>query len=104
MTELYKAFDGTIFEDEDDCVAYERTCVMEGANIYFANADGEQITLEEIIAQSVSVEDICYIKCNTYEDYEKMCDLLDEFGSTYPHDWGNKNATEARCWYWDENR
>ena len=103
MTELYKADDGTIFEDEDDCIAYERACEMKDTNIYFATADGEQITIEEIATQSVSVEDIYYIKCTTYEDYEKMCDLFDELGYMYPRDWGDRNTSDARCWYWDEN-
>ena len=48
------------------------------------------------------MEDIRYIKCTTYEDYEKMCNLFDQFGSIAPHDWGDMYTTDARCWYWDE--
>lgn len=100
MTELYRANDGTIFEEEEDCLAYERTYEMKDADIYFANSVGEQITIEEIITQSVSIENVAFIKCATYEDYEKMCNLFDEFGTVCPEDWGDENTTEARCWYW----
>ncbi len=103
MTELYRANDGTIFEEEDDCIAYERTCEMKDANIYFADADGEQITVEEIITQAVSIEDVAFIKCATYEDYEKMCNLFDDFSAVYPEEWGDKSISETRCWYWGEN-
>ena len=105
MDYLYRAFDGIIFEEEDDCLAHERLIETKDANIYFADAEGEQITLEEIITQSVSVDDIAFIKCGTYEDYEKLCSLFDDFGVQCPEDWwkGNKNPSEARCWYWDES-
>lgn len=103
MEQIYRAFDGTIFEDEDDCLAYEQMAEMKDANIYFADDDGEQITLEEIITQAVSVDDIAFIKCGTYEDYEKLCNLFDEFSIRSPEEWGDKTATEARCWYWDNN-
>lgn len=100
MTELYRADDGTIFEDEEDCLIYERTCELKDANIYFANSVGEQITVEEIITQTISIEDIAFIKCATYEDYEKMCNLFDEFGVVCPEDWDDKNTRDAQCWYW----
>lgn len=100
MEQIYRAFDGSIFEDEDDCLAYEQMAEMKDANIYFADADGEQITLEEIITQSVSIEDVAFIKCDTYEDYEKMCNLFEEFGTVCPEDWGDENTVDARCWYW----
>lgn len=101
MEILYKADDGTIFEEEEDCLAYERTCDMKDADIYFANSVGEQITVEEIITQTVHIGDVAFIKCATYEDYEKMCNLFDEFGTTCPEDWGDKNTADTRCWYWD---
>jgi len=103
MDYLYRANDGTIFEEEEDCLAYERMAETKGANIYFADAEGEQITLEEIITQMVSVDDIAFIKCGTYEDYEKLCSLFDEFGVQCPEDWDNKNTVDAQCWYWDES-
>ena len=96
MIELYKAFDGMIFEDEDDCLAYERMAETKDANIYFVDANGEQITLEEIITQTVSTDDIAFIKCGTYEDYEKLCNLFDEFGIQSPEDWGNYNTVDAQ--------
>lgn len=102
MTELYRANDGTIFEEEEDCLIYERTCEMKNANIYFANSIGEQITIEEIITQTVSIYDVAFIKCATYEDYEKMCNLLDEFGIVCPEDWDDRNTTDAQCWYWND--
>jgi len=103
MEQIYRAFDGTIFEDEDDCLAYEQMAEVKGANIYFADVDGEQITLEEIITQAVSTDDIAFIKCGTYEDYEKLCNLFDEFGIQSPEDWDNYNTADAQCWYWDES-
>lgn len=103
MTELYRADDGTIFEEEEDCLIYERTCEMKDANIYFADIHGEQITVEEIITQAVRIEDIIFIKCPTYEDYEKMCNFFEEFGTVYPEDWGDTNISETRCWYWSNS-
>ena len=103
MEFLYKADDGTIFEDEEACLAYERLIEMKGANIYFADCTGEPITVEDIITQVASTEDVTFIKCATYEDYEKMCNLFDEFGTTCPEDWGDKNTVDPRCWYWNEN-
>ena len=104
MTELYRSDDGTIFKEEEDCFIYERTCEMKNADIYFANSVGEQITIEEIITQTVSIEDVSFIKCATYEDYEKMCNLFEEFGTVCPEDWGNENTTDARCWYWADDK
>lgn len=103
MEILYRADDGTIFEEEEDCLAYERTCEMKDANIYFANSFGEQITVEEIITQTVSIYDVVFIKCATYEDYEKMCNLLDEFGIVCPEDWDDRNTSDAQCWYWHDS-
>ena len=103
MTELYRADDGTIFEEEEDCLIYERTCEMKDANIYFANSVGEQIAVEEIITQTVSIYDVAFIKCATYEDYEKMCNLLDEFGIVCPEDWSEVNTSDAQCWYWSDS-
>lgn len=104
MTQIYRANDGTIFENEDDCFVYEQMSELKDANIYFANSSGEQITVEEIITQAVSTENITFIKCATYDDYEKMCNLFDEFCIVCPEDWDDGNTVDSRCWYWEEDK
>ena len=104
MKEVYRANDGTIFEDENDCFAYEQMSELKDAGIYFADSLGEQITVEEIVTGTVSTENITFIKCITYEDYKKMRNLFDELGIMCPEDWDDENTVDAQCWYLDEDK
>lgn len=103
MTEVYRANDGTIFEDEDDCFVYEQMSELKDAGVYFADSSGKQITVEEIVTGTVNTEDITFIKCITYEDYEKMCNLFNELEIMCPEDWDDENTVDAQCWYLGED-
>lgn len=106
MEQIYRAFDGTIFEYEDDCLRYERMLKYAGnTSLLFADLRGKYISMENLLNQEDSIEDICFIICKSYEGYKELCELFDEFGLNAPENWGDINDNETpRCWFWREDR
>ena len=100
----YIADDGTEFEDEDECLDYERTENMrsiQGVKFFFEN--GKEITdysnLEDLLDRSY------FIKITDKNDFAKFEELLyDELGCSYWADgWGSLKG-EKGLFYYDEDR
>ena len=106
MTELYRANDGTIFEDEDDCLRYERMVkYADNTSLLFADLGGKYISMESIINGENFLDEVCFIICKSYEGYQVLCELCDEIGLTAPENWGDMNDKETpRCWFWREDK
>lgn len=106
MTEItkYIADDGTEFEDEDECLDYERTTSMkkiQGVKFFFEN--GKEVTdyssLEDLLDRSY------FIKITNEDDFNKFEELLyDELGCSYWADGWNSLKGEKGLFYYDEDR
>lgn len=79
----YVANDGTEFEDEDECLDYERVegmKIVQGVKFFFEN--GKEVTdyssLEDLLDRSY------FIKITDEDDFDKFEELLyDELGRRY---------------------
>lgn len=100
----YVANDGTEFENEDECLDYERVEGMraiQGVKFFFEN--GKEITdysdLEDLLDRSY------FIKITDEDDFTKFEELLyDELGCGYWADgWGSLKG-ERGLFYYDEDR
>lgn len=99
----YVAEDGTEFEDEDECLTYERTEGMKnlkGVKFFYEN--GQEITtyssLEDLLDSSY------FIKITDEKDFSKFEELLyDEVGCQYWADGWNSLRGEKGLFYYDEN-
>ena len=92
---LFKAIDGTIFNDEDECIDYERKL----------NAKGRQIRLYDSNLNPLeychcSLDDCFYIYVETEEDFDFVYNDLAETGQiTYGFDY-NENS---HFYYWTDD-
>ena len=99
----YIADDGTEFEDEDECLYYERTEKMKtikGVKFFFGN--GEEITnyssLEDLLNRSY------FIKITDENDFDKFEEIIsDEFGGDYWADGWDSLRGETGLFYYDED-
>lgn len=106
MTEItkYIADDGTEFEDEDECLDYERTSTMKAIKgVKFFSEDGKEITnyssLEDLLDLSY------FIKITDKDDFDKFEELLyDELGCSYWADGWDSLKGEKGLFFYDEDR
>lgn len=103
MEILYKAFDGKIFNDEDECADYENLLEITGKPCgIFATTEGELFTAVDILQHRFAFEDAIFIYCENREAYRNAADLFDYYGSTFP-EWSDLVDDDvSRCWMWDE--
>ena len=83
MTEYttYVAFDGTEFDDEDDCLAYERTIQAtdyEG-EIFFYDINRKPIPLH-----TEDLEDVYFVNIETEKACQWFVDRCGDCGATHP--------------------
>ena len=106
MTEVtkYIANDGKEFEDEDECLDYERTSTMKAIKgVKFFSEDGKEITnyssLEDLLDLSY------FIKITDKDDFDKFEELLyDELGCSYWADGWDSLKDEKGLFFYDEDR
>lgn len=70
--EIYIAEDGTEFDDQDDCEAYENRLVGKRLKMYSYN-----------YLPCESVDECCYAKLNTLEDVQAFVGLCEYIGVSY---------------------
>lgn len=106
MITLFKANDGKIFEDEDECLAYERMLQYkdEDDSIVFADENGKIFFLSDIIKDYELAEKIFYIYAKDYEGWSAGYEIVyKEYGCMYP-DWQDHwDNSIRRRWFWDES-
>lgn len=103
METLYKANDGTIFKDKDECLQYERMQKYTDNGLYsFGDMNGERIPLEDIIKDE-DLSRVWFVICKSDEGFEQLCDLYGECCYTTPKSWGDINDKTPRCWFWNDN-
>ena len=99
----YIADDGTEFEDEDECLYYERTEKMKtvkGVKFFFEN--GKEISdyenLEDLLDRT------CFIRITDKEDFDKFEEILyEEFGGDYWADGWDSLRGETGLFYYDKD-
>lgn len=105
MIALFKANDGKIFEDEDECLAYERMLEYENKDdsIVFADEKGKIFFLSDIIKNYEFAENIFYIYVKNFEGWSAGYDIVyEEYGFEFP-DWADHwDKSSYHCWFWDE--
>lgn len=97
MKIVYYADDGTEFETQSQCEAYEKE--QEDARKNFTSHlyddDGDEVSLKEIMDDSTPIID--YVDIKTDEDLQIIHDVLfDQCGISVPDDVG--------CWYYDYSK
>lgn len=96
MKAIYRADDGTEFEEEEECRDYERQQELMAhpfkSHIYIT--DGTEISLKDI---DRNINDIYYLDIISVEDWKVFYELMyDNYGCTIPHGPGK--------WYYDRTR
>lgn len=90
----YVAFDGEVFEDEDDCLTHEKEA-------RFADAKRLGLKMYSFCGEPTDdYEEAGYVKFSSEEAYLIFCDLLDEEGMVVPQ----MDYTPDLRIYYDENR
>lgn len=105
MITLFKADDGKIFEDEDECLSYERMLQYkdEDASIIFADEDGKIFFLSDIIKDYELAENVFYIYAKDYDGWDAGYEIFREFGYEFPN-WQNSwSKSSNHCWFWHES-
>lgn len=104
METLYKANDGTIFKDKDECVQYERVQKYTDNGLYsFGDMNGERIPLEDIIKDE-DLSKVWFVICKSDEGFEQLCDLCQNFGYVSLKNWSLlKNNKPPYNWFWNDN-
>lgn len=100
MEILYKADDGTIFEDEYECIHYEDALKYEDVtDVIFADINGKIFCLSEALKDDKF--DRCYfIYAKNYEAWAIANDaIINKIGLEFP-EWGMEDKSTSRCWYW----
>ena len=93
MTEYttYVAFDGSEFDDEDDCLAYERTMKAtdyEG-EIFFYDA-----SLEPVPLHVEDLDDVYFVNIKTEKACQWFVDRCQDCGSTHPWSYDSHRREE----------
>ena len=106
MITLFKADDGKIFEDEDECLAYERMLEYENKDdsIVFADEKGKIFFLSDIIKNYEFAENVFYIYVKNYEGWSAGHEMFKEFGYEFPNWQDFWNESSLHCWFWDESK
>ena len=93
MTEYttYVAFDGSEFDDEDDCLAYERELKAEKycKEIFFYDADCKPVPLDV-----EDLNDVYFVNIKTEKACQWFIDRSRDCGSTHPWTYDSKRKEE----------
>lgn len=99
MKIVYYANDGTEFETQSQCEAYEKEQEDARKNFtsHFYDYDGDEISLEEVMDNNTDYHLIDYFDIKTEKDLQIIHDVLfDQCGITVPDDVGR--------WYYDYDK
>lgn len=98
----YIADDGTTFEDEDECLEYERTLMLKKYEHDIHMWDNEFQPIP--ITDPKALDKIYYLTCDTAEAVEVMNNWFEYMGYSSPFEGGNSFAEMAGChYYWQDN-
>lgn len=98
----YIADDGTAFEDEDECIDYERTLMLKKYEHDIHMWDNEFQPIP--ITDPKALDKIYYLTCDTAEAVEVMNDWFEYMYYSSPFEGGNSFAEMAGCYYyWQDN-
>lgn len=98
----YIADDGTAFEDEDECLEYERTLILKKYEHDIHMWDNEFQPIP--ITDPKALDKIYYLTCDTAEAVEVMSDWFEYMCYSNPFEGGNSFAEMAGChYYWQDN-
>ena len=93
MTEYttYIAFDGEEFDDEDDCLAYERQLKADTYKnkIFFFNEKGKPVPLDV-----EDLDDVYFVNIKTEDATQWFVDRCHDSGSTHPWSYDSKRKEE----------
>lgn len=99
---FYIADDGTAFEDEDECIDYERTPMLKKYEHDIHMWDNEFQPIP--ITDPKALDKIYYLTCDTAEAVEVMNDWFEYMCYSSPFEGGNSFAEMAGChYYWQDN-
>lgn len=98
----YIADDGTVFEDEYECLEYERTLILKKCEHDIHMWDNEFQPIP--ITDSQALDKVYYLTCDTAEAVEAMNDWFEHMGYSSPFE-GNKSFADmaGRHYYWQDN-
>ena len=98
----YIADDGTAFEDEDECLEYERTLMLKKyeRDIHMWDSEFQPI----LITDSQALDKVYYLTCDTAEAVEVMNNWFEYMGYPSPFE-GDKGFAEmaGRHYYWQDD-
>ena len=98
----YIADDGTTFEDEDECLEYERTLMLKKYehDIHMWDSEFQPIP----ITDSQALDKVYYLTCDTAEAVEVMHNWFEYMGYSSPFK-GDKGFAEmaGRHYYWQDD-
>ena len=98
----YIADDGTAFEDEDECLEYERGLMLKKYEHDIHMWDNEFQPIP--ITDSKALDKVYYLTCDTAEAVEVMNDWFEHMCYSSPFEGGNSFAEMAGChYYWQDN-
>lgn len=98
----YIADDGTAFEDEDECLEYERALMLKKYEHDIHMWDNEFQPIP--ITDSKALDKVYYLTCDTAEAVEVMNDWFEHMDYSSPFEGGNSFAEMAGChYYWQDN-
>lgn len=98
----YIADDGTAFEDEDECIDYERGLILKKYehDIHMWDDNFQLIP----ITDSLALDKVYYLTCDTAEAAAVMHEWFEDMRYSSPFE-GNKSFAEmaGRHYYWQDN-
>lgn len=94
----YVADDGTVFNDEEECLAYEFNS-LNYSNIMLVGADGRIIPL----TYETDLNKVSYIKVSTREDAETLQDIFND-KAIMPSPWDSLDIyPEPGEYFWEDD-
>lgn len=91
----YKANDGTMFDDEDECLRYELEQTVKNSRFIIRNAYGELMNLLDIGAND-ALNNASYVTLETEQDLDAYNNLCEYYGYQQIKSPGN--------WYYDYDK
>lgn len=98
----YVADDGTVFEDEDDCIDYERGLMLKKYehDIHMWDDNFQLIP----ITDSLALDKVYYLTCDTAEAAAVMHEWFEDMGYSSPLDGHvDYNYAAGRHYYYQDN-
>jgi hypothetical protein len=94
----YIADDGTAFEDEDECIDYERGLMLKKYehDIHMWNCEFQPIP----ITDSQALDKVYYLTCDTAEAVEAMHNWFEYMGYSSPFEGDESFVAMAGCQYY----